>query len=198
MSSQQKEYKMARNLLSRDIKKDISPLARKLYALIRAANFDYIKDFEKAAGVRPDSIRRLIGGYTKSLPYADLEKAAKALKLTINDLMSSVDGDELISTGNLVPGAISPCWFQVHSDEMSPTLKNGDNVLVDVGVRKFTGAGIYLIGAAQNPAFRRISLSPIDGRAKVDVDNKSYAYTEDADLESLSIQGRVIGIFHRI
>lgn len=189
---------MARNLLSRDMNKKTSPLGRKMYMLIRAANFDYIKDFEQISGVRPDSIRRLIGGYTKSLPYPDLEKAAKALKISVNELMNDNGAENTISTASLVPGAINPCWFQVHSDEMLPTLKSGDNVLVDIGIRNFSGAGIYLLGLPHVPTFRRISLNPLNGRVKVNADNSTYDYSEETDISELQINGKVIGIFQRM
>lgn len=189
---------MTRNTLNQGPKRDVSPLGRKLHQLIRAANYDYIKDFEKESGVRPDSIRRVIGGYTKSLPFSDLQKVATTLKISVQELMTGSADGEAIATCNLVPGAKEPCWYQVHSDEMSPTLKSGDNVLVDTGIRTVVEAGIYLLGTPSSTAFRRISHNPVTGKLRVEADNKTYSYVEEVDPEKLSVRGRVIGIFHRI
>lgn len=183
--------------MGKSVKKPVSALGKKIYAMIHAANFNYIKDFEKASGVRPDSVRRLCGGYTQSLPYADLEKVAKCLHTTVQELYAAGDG-ESIYTGNLVPGAAEPCWYEVRSDEMAPTFKSGDKVLVDAGVKQVKEAGVYLIGTTDSYAFRRMAPDILTGLAKVYVDNRSYAYAEEVPVDNLKIIGRVIGIFQRI
>ena len=183
--------------LNKGPKGDISPLGQKLHRLIRAANYDYIRDFERDSGVRPDAIRRLIGGYTKSLPFADLQKAAATLKISVQELMTGEDPSDTIATCNLVPTAKEAVWFQVKSDEMAPTLKSGDNVLVDIGATTVTEAGIYLLNLPAGTAFRRISTA-VSGRLFVDADNKTYSYGEEIDADHLDVRGRVIGLFQRI
>lgn len=189
---------MTRNTLNQSPKRNVSPLGKKLHQLIRAANYDYIKDFEKESGVRPDSIRRVIGGYTKSLPFSDLQKVAIALKISVQELMTGSSDGETIATCNLVPGAKEPCWYSVHSDEMEPTLKSGDNVLIDTGIRTVVEAGIYLLGTQSSIAFRRISYNPVTGKLQVAADNKAYSDFDEVEPEKLSIRGRIIGIFRRI
>lgn len=177
--------------------KNVCPLGKKLASLIRAANYDYIIDFERASGVRPDSIRRLIGGYTKSLPAEDLVKVASTLKMTVPELFYTGDG-ESISTSNLVPGSKNPCWFQIRSDEMAPTYLSGELVLVDTGIKSAIESGVYLVGNPSASAFRRISFNPINGMLHIDVDNKSYNYGEDISVDDLKIEGKVIGLFKRV
>lgn len=178
-------------------KKSVSPLGKRMYALMRAANFDHIKDFEKATGVRHDAIRRLIGGYTQTLPVSDMNKIAEYLKIPMRSLISEGDG-EAIPGNTLVPGAVCPCWYEVRSDEMVPTLKAGDKVLVDVGVNNVQDAGIFLLETPNAMVFRRLSLNPLSGKICITVDNQTYSYREEVSADALNIKGRVIGVFQRI
>lgn len=177
--------------------KTVSPLGKKIQALIRAANFIYIKEFERVAGVRPDSIRRLIGGYTKSLPAAEMSKVAATLKISVNELMSEQDGESILLT-NILPDAKDPRWHKVISDEMAPALPLGSYVVVDIGAKEYVAAGIYLIGTPSASAFRRVSFNPLTGIYHVDADNKNYDYAQDVTAEELKIEGRVLGIFCNI
>ncbi|MBQ8465743.1 MAG: hypothetical protein IJ545_07030 [Alphaproteobacteria bacterium] len=177
--------------------KTVSPLGKRIQALIRAANYDYIKEFERIAGVRPDSIRRLLGGYTKSLPAPELSKVAATLKMSVEELLSDSDGESVV-LNNIVPEAKDPRWQKIRSDEMSPTLPLGSFVVVDMGAKEFVAAGVYLIGTPSASAFRRVSYDPITGLYHVDVDNKQYSYGQDIKAEELKIEGRVIGIFCNI
>ncbi len=176
--------------------KKISPLGNKLKALIRAANYERIVDFERESGVRHDSIRRLLGGYTKTLPMHDLVKVADKLKMSINELYAAGDGD-VVTISNLVPGAKDPCWHQVRTDEMSPTFESGDLVLVDAGIKTANESGVYLVGTPTLSSLRRILVNTVDNSAQVRVDNKTYDFSEELSLNNLPIEGRVIGIFKR-
>jgi phage repressor protein C with HTH and peptisase S24 domain len=177
--------------------KTVSPLGKKIQALIRAANFDYIKEFERVAGVRPDSIRRLIGGYTKSLPAPELSKVAATLKMSVEEILSDSDGENILLS-NIVPEAKDPRWHKIRSDEMAPTLPLGSYVVVDTGAKEYVAAGVYLIGTPSASAFRRVSFDPIAGIYHIDVDNKNYNYAQDIKAEDLKIEGRVLGIFCNI
>lgn len=178
-------------------KKPVSPLGKRIYALMRAANFDHIKDFEKATGVRPDAVRRLLGGYTRVLPAEELNKIAAYLKIPMPALLSEGDGED-ISASNLVPGSVCPCWYEVRSDEMHPTLTAGNKVLVDVGVTSVQNAGIFLLETPSATVFRRLSVNPVSGKICVTVDNQAYSYREEVLPGTLNIKGRVIGVFQRI
>lgn len=178
-------------------KKEPSALGKRLAVLLQLSNFETIKEFEEKAGVRPDAIRRLIGGYKRNLSYAELQKVAAALKTTPQELCAAGDG-ESITTGNLVPDAKEPCWFQVRSDEMLPTLRPGSFVLVDTGIKEISESGIYLLGTPSSSVFRRISFNPMSPVLHVDVDNKSYNYAEDIYAEKIKVEGRIIGVFERI
>lgn len=183
--------------MNKAVKKVATPLGKRLDALLKASNFKTIKEFEEKSGVRPDSIRRLIGGYKRKLSFEELQKVASALKMSPSELCASGDG-EGISTTNLVPDAKEPCWFQVRSDEMMPTLRTGGFVLVDCAVKSVSESGIYLINTPTTQVFRRISVNPVTGNLYVDVDNKSYSYSEDVSVEKVQVAGRVVGVFQRI
>nr|DAH13458.1 MAG TPA: peptidase [Caudoviricetes sp.] len=183
--------------MKRSVKKEPSALGKKLAVMLQLSNFETIKQFEEAAGIRPDAIRRLIGGYKRGLTYIELQKVATALKTTPQELCAAGDG-ESITTGNLVPGAKEPCWFQIRSDEMLPTLHPGSFVLVDTGIKSVTESGIYLLGTPSSSVFRRISFNPLSPVLHVDVDNKSYSYSEDVYPEKIKVEGRIIGVFERI
>lgn len=178
-------------------KKSICPLAKRIQALIRAANFEYINEFERVSGVRPDSVRRLLGGYTKSLPASELSKVAATLKMSVEELLSDSDGESVLLS-NIVPDAKDPRWLKVRSDEMAPTLPLNSFVVVDMGAKEFIAAGVYLIGTPSASAFRRVSFDPITGLYHIDVDNKNYNYAQDIEAVNLKIEGRVIGIFCNI
>ncbi len=178
-------------------KKVTTPLGKRLDALLKASNFKTIKEFEEKAGVRPDCIRRLIGGYKRKLSFEEIQKVAAALKMSPAELCASSDG-EGISTTNLVPDAKEPCWHQVRSDEMTPILRPGEFVLVDSAVKSVSESGIYLINTPTTQVFRRISVNPMTGNLHVDVDNKSYAYAEEVSADKIQVDGRVVGVFQRI
>ncbi len=183
--------------MEKTTKKEPTPLGKRIEALLKVSNFRTIREFEEKAGVRPDCIRRLIGGYKRKLSFDEIQKVATALKMSPSELVATGDG-EAVSVTNLVPDAKEPCWHQVRSDEMTPILRPGEYCLVDAGVKTVTEAGIYLIETPTSSVFRRISVNTMTGNLRVDVDNKSYGYSEDVTADKIKVIGRVVGVFQRI
>jgi phage repressor protein C with HTH and peptisase S24 domain len=179
-------------------KKEVSPLGKRVEQLISAANFKHIKDFEAAAGVRHDAIRRLCGGYVKNLPPDELQKVASTLKVSIEELFSANKNSSNTIPLNVATGAGDPCWFQVSSDEMYPTLKHGEFVLVDLSINQINGAGIYLLDKPSCVVFMRISQNHVTDKITLQVDNKLYDAAEETDVSKVKIRGKVLGKFQHL
>ena len=179
----------------------ISPLGRRILGLIKNANFRFINEFERKTGVRKDSIRRLTSGYIQKLPIDDLQKVAKELKITVEELIggSSIE-DDIVVTSNLVAGSNNVSWYKIKTDEMHPTLSKGENVLVDVTINDVTDAGIYLIKFPNGTKSFRRFLYNSSGKLIVSVDNKAYMSGDEQKVnpKKISVCGRIIGKFQAI
>lgn len=89
--------------------------------------------------------------------------------------------------------------IKVQGDSMSPTLVDGDDILVDRG----DGAerlrdGIYVLRSEDALMVKRIALSPAARRAAIKSDNDAYPDWPDCDLASIHIIGRVIWAGRRL
>lgn len=85
----------------------------------------------------------------------------------------------------------------MRDDSMSPTIQEGDVVVVDMSVNKFTRDGVYLIGANSDRILRRIQ-QQLDGTIVVRALNEMYDTTvlTKEQLEGLHIIAKAIGFFH--
>lgn len=83
--------------------------------------------------------------------------------------------------------------IRVEGDSMSPTLEDGDDILVDGG----DGAdrlrdGIYVLRMDDALLVKRLQRNPIDRRITIASDNPSYPSLPDCDPARIHIVGRVI------
>ena len=82
---------------------------------------------------------------------------------------------------------------RVEGDSMSPTLNDGDDILVDLGdaVERLRD-GIYVLRAEDALVVKRLALSPMGRRVTVQSDNPAYPDWPDCGLDKIHCIGRVI------
>ncbi len=86
----------------------------------------------------------------------------------------------------------------IRGDCMSPTLNDGDEVLVDSAECTPRRDAIFAIRHAGVLQVKRLSVNPITGRVTVRNDNPLYESWPDCDPEGIDILGRVIWAGRRL
>ena len=82
---------------------------------------------------------------------------------------------------------------RVEGDSMSPTLNDGDDILVDLGdCGERLRDGIYVLRVDDALIVKRLALSPMGRRVTVQSDNPAYPDWPDCDLDEIHCIGRVI------
>jgi phage repressor protein C with HTH and peptisase S24 domain len=82
---------------------------------------------------------------------------------------------------------------RVEGDSMSPTLNDGDDILVDLGdAGERMRDGIYVLRADDALVVKRLALSPMGRRVTVQSDNPAYPDWPDCGLDKIHCIGRVI------
>lgn len=83
--------------------------------------------------------------------------------------------------------------FRVEGDSMSPTLNDGDDILVDlVACADRLRDGIYVLRIDDALVVKRLALSPMGRRVTVQSDNPAYPDWPDCGLDEIHFIGRVI------
>ena len=83
--------------------------------------------------------------------------------------------------------------IRVQGDSMSPTLTDGDDILVDRsdGVERVRD-GIYVLRREDALMVKRLAVTPLAGQITVKSDNPAYPEWADCQLSSIAVIGRVI------
>ena len=82
---------------------------------------------------------------------------------------------------------------RVEGDSMSPTLNDGDDILVDLGdCGDRMRDGIYVLRVDDALVVKRLALNPMGRRVTVQSDNPAYPDWPDCDLDEINCIGRVI------
>lgn len=89
--------------------------------------------------------------------------------------------------------------IKVQGDSMTPTLSDGDDILVDAG----DGAdrlrdGIYVLRRDDALLVKRIAPSPASRRIIIKSDNSSYPSWPDCAIDEVDIIGRVVWVGRRL
>jgi hypothetical protein len=88
---------------------------------------------------------------------------------------------------------------KVEGDSMSPTLNQGDDILVDPGdAADRLRDGIYVLRAEDALVVKRLALHPMGRRVTVQSDNPAYPDWPDCGLELIHVIGRVIWSGRRV
>lgn len=90
-------------------------------------------------------------------------------------------------------------FIRVEGDSMSPTLADGDDILVDGadGAERLRD-GIYVLRREDTLIVKRLAINPLDSRATIKSDNPAYPEWKDCDLSTLDIIGRVVWAGRRL
>jgi phage repressor protein C with HTH and peptisase S24 domain len=82
---------------------------------------------------------------------------------------------------------------RVEGDSMSPTLNDGDDILVDLGdAAERLRDGIYVLRIDESLIVKRLALNPMGRRVTVQSDNPAYPDWPDCGLDEIRCIGRVI------
>jgi phage repressor protein C with HTH and peptisase S24 domain len=89
--------------------------------------------------------------------------------------------------------AASLSIVRVEGDSMSPTLNDGDDILVDLGdCGDRLRDGIYVLRVDDALVVKRLALNPMGRRVTVQSDNPAYPDWPDCGLDEIHCIGRVI------
>lgn len=77
-------------------------------------------------------------------------------------------------------------------DSMTPTIRPGEMLWIDVSYTCPTSDGLYLIRIGHELVVRRIQLNPFDGSAVIKADNEAYRSFPAESFEAVPVLGRVI------
>jgi phage repressor protein C with HTH and peptisase S24 domain len=89
--------------------------------------------------------------------------------------------------------AASLSIVRVEGDSMSPTLNDGDDILVDLGdCGDRLRDGIYVLRVDEALVVKRLALNPMGRRVTVQSDNPAYPDWPDCGLDEIICIGRVI------
>jgi phage repressor protein C with HTH and peptisase S24 domain len=90
-------------------------------------------------------------------------------------------------------------FIRVQGDSMSPTLSDGDDILVDQsqGAERLRD-GVYVLRRDDALMVKRLALSPAPGRMTIKSDNPAYPEWPDFELSTLDIIGRVVWARRRL
>lgn len=83
--------------------------------------------------------------------------------------------------------------IKVAGDSMTPTLSDGDEIMVDTadGASRLRD-GIYVLRADEALIVKRVSVSPAGGGFTISSDNQAYPPWTGIDLGSIAVIGRVV------
>lgn len=185
---------------SKDPKK-ISPIGQRIRRAMFDKNIDTIVELENMAKVPRDSVRRLLSGRTKNLDHHKYAPIAKALGLSVSELLGGAPEADPQNAMPLPTGITGGNlgWLAAADDAMSPTISSGDVVLVDWAVNEVAGAGIYALKLDGNTSVLRRLNRKLSGKGiVVKADNQAYSDETEVTAGQLKVAGRVVGIFKRL
>jgi hypothetical protein len=90
-------------------------------------------------------------------------------------------------------------FIRVQGDSMSPTLADGDDILVDGadGADRLRD-GIYVLRRDDTLMVKRLAINPFAAQATITSDNPAYPEWKDVQLSTLAIIGRVVWAGRRL
>ena len=89
--------------------------------------------------------------------------------------------------------------IKVQGDSMTPTLFDGDDILVDSGdAAAWLRDGIYVLRRDDALIVKRIARSPVSRKIAIKSDNDSYPSWPDCDVGDVDVIGRVVWIGRRV
>lgn len=148
----------------------------------RAGIADGWLDSPRGAGVRKTTRVPIIPAQTETPDKAPLS-GDFSVTLPVDDPSLSL---RATGTANLVIVAVQEA-------SMAPTVSVGDWVWVDLGVKKVTGDGVYLVALSDGPILRRFQALPT-GDLRMSTDDPAYApvILKGKPLQALRVIGKAV------
>jgi len=87
--------------------------------------------------------------------------------------------------------------LRIEGDSMSPTLNEGDQILIDTADRRLRD-GVFVLKMGESIYVRRLSFNPTNQKVTVGSDNSNYPSWADCDPDSIRIIGRVVWVGRRL
>ncbi len=140
---------------------------------------------------KPDLKPRLA---TVQVPQLSVQASAGNGRLVEDEFVIGsygFDRNWLRQVARAEPQALS--IVKVSGDSMTPTLVDGDDVLVDrsdAGQR--LNDGIYVLRRDDTLMVKRLALAPTSGTLTISSDNPAYPTWRDCPLDSVDVLGRVV------
>jgi phage repressor protein C with HTH and peptisase S24 domain len=89
--------------------------------------------------------------------------------------------------------------IRVEGDSMTPTLSDGDEILVDGGnAAPRVRDGIYVLRIEDALVVKRVALNPASRRLSITSDNEAYPSWPDCDPAAVDLVGRVVWVGRRL
>lgn len=88
--------------------------------------------------------------------------------------------------------------IHVEGDSMTPTLSDGDTVLVDLTESYPRTDGIFVIGYDDHLMVKRLRIDPVRQKLAIISDNPLYSAVEDIAPHALNVIGKVIWLGRRL
>jgi phage repressor protein C with HTH and peptisase S24 domain len=90
-------------------------------------------------------------------------------------------------------------FIEVRGDSMSPTLNDGDDILVDASdIGEPVRDGIYVLRREGSLLVKRLAISPASRLVTIKSDNPAYPEWRDCDVSDIDIIGRVVWTGRRV
>ena len=205
-----------------------SRLEQLIHRRMDEMGFKSIREVERRADLKVDSLRNYLSGRTKSLRSDKIEKLASVLHLNVIDLVGSesykpskpggkwealrirsginpaapVVGS-IFSEGSFVadimPNSSSDYYAEIDDDSMLPTIRRGDFALIRK-CKKASGTGkIYILSDDDGGFSARRIVSRI-GKKTVDVvaDNREFPSENGISASELRVVGHVLAVIKRL
>tara|TARA_R110002096_G_scaffold13246_13_gene47155 strand:+ start:2054 stop:2749 length:696 start_codon:yes stop_codon:yes gene_type:complete len=161
-------------------------------------------------GIRPDYFGApedfpTPGQKTNSAPDSSFEQ--DYIQVNVYDIEAAAGAGSLVDSNEVSNKlAFKKSWIRnssnataddlavitVSGDSMTPTLNNGDRILVDMAQKTIRNDGIYVLRNDNMILVKRISLNPITKLCTIKSDNHFYQSWDDCEPDKLDILGRVI------
>jgi len=113
-------------------------------------------------------------------------KSIESIKLSLNWIKERAAGAN--------PNQLSIVF--INDDSMSPTLNQGDFIIINSNIKKFSNDGIYIINTIAGSFIKRIQ-KLLDGTYLIKSDNPSYEpqSIKALDLSKINIAGKAVSIW---
>lgn len=191
-----KNHAYIQQFIKRGIPKQLRPIDRKILAKHFGVPDEYLgglSGFSESTTPYHSPINTLF------ISYYDVKASAGSGAVNEFDtLMGTLPFDKnlLRDLGCSEPDHLAV--LKVHGDSMTPTLNDGDDILLDTRIEHARRDAIYVLRNEGTLLVKRVSVNPATGLITVKSDNPLYENWENCPAESVDLIGRVIWVGRKL